>query len=178
MVTSIRLQQLAAVTEPNCWGDTANSVTRLSAAASPNTWPQTNKVTGVKWALRAVCQSRLLLLFCISSTVHCTVLYLQSWCGCRWADPWLSSSRSPAETLPDLHAPAALCQSRTGETMLGKNEGKTNNTCDLSVSSSTSSYFWWIIASHLSKLVWIFCQIHAVLVSVMQKYVLRWSAVQ
>lgn len=52
-----------------------------------------------------------------ASAAVCTVLYLQSWCGCRWADPWLSSSGSPAETLPDLHAPAALCQSGTGETM-------------------------------------------------------------
>lgn len=56
--------------------------------------------------------------FCFSALAAvCTVLYLQSWCGCRWAGLWLSSSGSPAETLPDLHAPAAPCQSRTGETM-------------------------------------------------------------
>lgn len=77
-----------------------------TAVSSCNTWPQTHKVTGVKWALRAARQS-----------VVCAVLYLRSWCGCRWADPWLSSSGSPAETLPDLHAPAVLCQSRTGGTM-------------------------------------------------------------
>lgn len=45
------------------------------------------------------------------------ILYLQSWCGCRWADPWRSSSGSPAGTLPDLRAPAAPCQSRTGGTV-------------------------------------------------------------
>lgn len=52
-----------------------------------------------------------------ASAALCTVPYLQSWCGCIWADPWQSSSGSPAETLLDLHAPAALCRSRTGETM-------------------------------------------------------------
>lgn len=73
MVTSIRLQQLAAITETDCWGDTGNSITQPSAAASPNTWPQMNKVTGLKWALRAARQSRLLLFFHLGSTVYCTV---------------------------------------------------------------------------------------------------------
>lgn len=72
MVTSIRLQQLAAVTEADCWGDTGSSITQTSAD-SPNTWPQTNKVTGVKWALRAARQSRPLLESRISGGVYCTV---------------------------------------------------------------------------------------------------------
>lgn len=79
MVTSIRLQQLAALTETDCWGNTGSSITQpaaaAAAAASPYTWPQTNKLTGVKWALRASHQSRLLLLFTshqLHSVLYCT----------------------------------------------------------------------------------------------------------
>ena len=101
MVTSIRLQQLAAVAETDCWRRQSRvSHTAAAAAASP---------AGSADGGELSC--------CSASALHCTVLYLQSWCGCRWADPWLSSSGSPAGTLHDLHAPAAPCQRRTGGTM-------------------------------------------------------------
>lgn len=62
--------------------------------------------------------------------------YLRSLSGCRWADPWLSSSGSPAGTLPDLHAAAALCQSGTGGTT---QDDTAHYTCNLSTGPSVSS---------------------------------------
>lgn len=49
-----------------------------------------------------------------------TAVHLQSWCACRLAGPWLFSSGSPAGTLPDLPAAAALCQRGTDETTRGR----------------------------------------------------------
>lgn len=97
-----------------------------------NTWPQTIKVTEGETTSES-----------LRVSLDCRVPYLQSWCGCRWAGPWLSSSGSPAETLLDLHAPAAPCQSRTGETVWGKAQHVwfINGTV----------YSWWIRSLHESK---------------------------
>lgn len=55
-----------------------------------------------------------------TTSVLSTAVHLQSWCACRSAGPWLFSSGSPAGTLPDLPAAAALCQRGTDETMWGR----------------------------------------------------------
>lgn len=100
MVTTIRLQQLAALAESDGWGDTHGSDEHL-------TWPH-------RWFYRCV-------FVCGGTTsVLSTAVHLQSWCACRLAGPWPFSSGSPAGTLPDLPAAAALCQRGTDETMWGR----------------------------------------------------------